>query len=83
MLGVPDSVEREVSEREVRVGDRLACQFSTIAILIAHGGALILNFDANYDKPILSANFCDMAWDSVHDPVAARLLGQVLGAICQ
>jgi len=61
VLGVPHSVEREVCEREVCVGDRLACQFSTIAVLIAHDGALILNFDAYNDEPVHSANFYKVA----------------------
>ena len=52
MLGVPGSVEREVSEWEVRVGDRLACQFPTIAVFIAHDGLTLLDFNADHDEPI-------------------------------
>ena len=61
VLGVPHSVECEVSEREVCVGDRLACQFSTVAVFIAHHGSTLLNFNADQDKPVHSANFCDLA----------------------
>jgi len=52
MLGVPHSVEREVLEWEICVGDRLPCQFPTVAIFIAHDGSTLLNFNADHDEPI-------------------------------
>ena len=83
VLGVPDSEEREVCEREVRVGDRLACQFPTIAVFIAHDSLMILYIDTDHDEPVRSADLCDMACDSVHDPIATALFSQVVGTVCE
>ena len=83
MLGVPHSVERKVRKRKVRVGDRLVCQFPTVAIFIAHDGSTLLNFNADHDEPVPSADFCDMAYHSVYDPVATSLFSQVVGAVCE
>lgn len=83
MFPIPAYVKLYAAEWKVSVGNLLAGMFVAIAIFINHHRPALLHLELDEHKPVCSANFIKVASSSVHEPIGACCICQVLGAVGQ
>ncbi len=83
VLLIPAGVKRDGVQGEVCVGYLLSGMLMIIAVLVEHNRSAFCDLHLDYDKPILCANFTQVAGNGIHHPKASRLFCQVLGAVRQ
>ena len=83
VLAVPAGKKLDLAQWKVGVLNFLADVLVAIAVFIDHDGTAVLNFQADQHKPVLRADFIQMAGSGIHEPISPCCVGQVLDAVGQ
>jgi hypothetical protein len=81
VLTIPAGIQLDAAERKVGIGNLLASVLVAVAIFINHHRPALLHLQFDEHKPVGSANFIQMAGNSIHEPISTRRISQVFGAI--
>lgn len=71
VLAIPTGIELDATQWEIGVFNGLPGVLIAVAIFIDHDRATVFNQQSNQDKPVLCAEFIQVADHGVHEPVSA------------